>query len=125
MLTSDYQALGGHDGLTVIITDFVDRVFGDFIIGFFFEGKDRTKLIRREVEFAAAHLGGPVAYSGRPLGGVHRPLKINQGHFRRRLAILRTVLVEHDVPSDLIDRWIEHDRRLMALITTGEDCVDG
>ena len=121
---SDYERLGGAAGLTELVDAFVDRVWEDFIIGFLFEGRDREILKRREYEFAAAHLGGPKQYSGRPLGQVHKPLKINDGHFRRRLAILRTVLRERSIPEDIIERWLEHDGKLQAMITTGEDCVD-
>jgi len=121
---SDYERLGGEAGLSSLVDAFVDRVFDDFIIGFLFEGRDPILLKRRELEFASAHLGGPSEYSGRPLGKVHKPLKINDGHFRRRMAILRTVLQDHQVPQDSIDRWLEHDGKLQALITTGKDCVD-
>jgi hemoglobin len=121
---SDYERLGGEAGLKKLVSAFVGRVWDDFIIGFLFEGRDRQALEQREYEFAAAHLGGPVAYSGRPLGQVHKPLKINDGHFRRRMAILKTVLREHSVPEAIIERWLTHDGKLRALITTGEDCVD-
>jgi hemoglobin len=121
---SDYERLGGAAGLADVVDAFVDRVFDDFIIGFLFEGRDREALKRRECEFAAAHLGGPREYSGRPLGQVHKPLKINDGHFRRRIAILRTVLREQGVADEIIERWLEHDTRLQALITTGKDCLD-
>ena len=120
---SDYERLGGHDGLASIVRDFVDLVFDDFIIGFLFVGKDKERIVRHEIEHAAAHLGGPSAYTGRPIGAVHRPLRINQGHFRRRLAILRTVLQRHAIDDDVIERWLNADRRLEAAVTTGEDCV--
>lgn len=123
-LESDYERLGGEVGLVELVGAFVDRVWDDFIIGFLFEGRDRDALKRREYEFASGHLGGPKLYSGRPLGQVHKPLKINDGHFRRRMAILTTLLRERSVPEDIIGRWLEHDGKLRAMITTGEDCTD-
>lgn len=120
---SDYERLGGEPGLHRLVERFVDRFFADFIIGFLFEGKDRDRIVTHEAAFAAAHLGGPRAYLGRPIGPMHRALKINTGHFRRRHAILRQVLAQEGVPDDLIERWIAFERSLEGVITTGDDCV--
>ena len=119
---SDYERLGGHDGLHDILSAFVNRVADDFIIGFLFEGKDLARVIRHEVEHAAGHLGGPSAYTGRPLPAVHRALGIHRGHFRRRLAILRAVLVDRGVEPDIVARWLQSNRRLEASLTADTDC---
>ena len=121
---TDYERLGGEAALRRIVGAFVDRFFADFIIGFLFEGKDRDRIVRNESAFAAAHLGGPKAYLGRPVGPMHQALKINTGHFRRRHAILRQVLAEQGVPDDVIEHWIAYEQSLQGVITTGQDCVD-
>jgi len=120
---SDYDVIGGNSALEVILSAFIDRVFSDPIIGFFFAGKDRDRILRHEIEFAARHLGGPSAYTGRAIGELHRPLRINRGQFRRRMAILRTVLGQHGLPADVIDRWIASESALIGMITDGSDCV--
>lgn len=117
------DALGGRAGVDRLVRAFVHRFADDFIIGYLFEGRDLDRIIAHETEHALQHLGAEVVYTGRPLAAVHRPLRINAGHFRRRLAILRTVLAEHGVPDAVIDRWIEADRRLMAAIVDGTDCA--
>lgn len=119
---TDYERLGGHDGVEALVRAFVTRVFQDFIIGFLFVGKDLDRIVRHEVAHASEHLGGPRAYTGRPIARVHKPLPINRGHFRRRLALLRTVLQEHDVDGDIIERWIAADRRLEEAVVDGTDC---
>lgn len=121
--SSDYERLGGDAALERIVRAFIDRVFDDFIIGFAFVGKDRERIIRHEVEHAAGNLGGPSAYTGRPIAHVHHPLLINRGQFRRRLALLRTVLGEQGVDEDIIERWVAADRRLEEAIVDGTDCV--
>ena len=87
---ADRSARGGHAGMTdddpsrpelfakigeaklrAVITDFYSRVFGDVMIGFMFEGKDRQHLIDREYEFTARFLGGDVKYTGRPMRTAH------------------------------------------------------
>lgn len=120
---SDWDALGGEPGVRAHVQAFVDRVFADLIIGFMFEGKDRVRIVQHELEHASTHLGGPLGYRGRPLAPTHRPLRVNRGQFRRRLAILRTVLRERGVDEPVIARWIAHDARLESVITDGSDCL--
>lgn len=120
---SDFEAIGGHDGLHRLVDAFIDRVAADPIIGFFFDGVDLTRVKRHEAALAAQHLGGPAAYAGRPLAAVHRPRGIGAGHFRRRHAILRTVLTDHGVDPSIIARWIAHEQRLEAAIVAGPDCA--
>ena len=119
---SDYDTIGGEPALRAIVDDFIDRVRGDFVIGFFFSGKDIERIKDKEFELASAHLGGPYAYTGRPLGSAHAALPINKGHLRRRLAFLRTVLRDHGVPEEVAERWVAHDARLEDLITNGREC---
>jgi hemoglobin len=120
---TDFERLGGEAGVRPLVEAVCQAFFDDFIIGFRFEGKDHARIIAKEYEHARHHLGGPGGYSGRPVAQVHRPLKINQGQFRRRLAILQTVLTEAGVASDVVERWVGHDAALEAAITDGTDCV--
>lgn len=120
---TDLDRVGGAGRVHTLMRDFISRVADDFIIGFLFEGRDLDRIATHESQLASAHLGGPAEYGGRPLGVIHQRLRINRGHFRRRLAILRTVLVEHEVPDDVISRWLSHDAALEAVITDGTDCT--
>lgn len=120
---TDFERLGGLPGIEALVRAYVDRFFDDFVIGFLFEGKDRERIVRHETAFAAAHFGAEVIYRGRGLRQTHKPLKINAGHFRRRLALVRTVLLEHEVPGDLVERWVETEQRFEDTITNGTDCL--
>lgn len=120
---TDYERLGGEPVLQRVIGAFVDRMFDDFIIGFHFHGRDRARIKTFEAQHAARVLGSGTRYEGRPIAPLHRPLKINRGQFRRRLAILRTVLREHEVDEGIIERWIASDARLEPVVTDGTDCV--
>lgn len=119
---SDFEILGGTDGVERLIARFVDRVASDFIIGFFFERVDLDRVKKMETSLACVHLGGPGEYAGRPVARAHAPYPINAGHFRRRLAILRTVLTEEGVDPEIIDRWIAHDQALQDQVTNGQEC---
>jgi hypothetical protein len=121
---SDAPAQLDADRLPAVIGAFVDRMFADFVVGFMFHGKDRDRIVQHELELARKHLFGEGGYTGRPIGPLHRALRINRGQFRRRLAVLRTVLREQGVPEPVIERWVAHDAALEAALTDGTDCVE-
>jgi hemoglobin len=114
-----YDQLGGEPALRRIIDRFVDRMMDDVMIGFFFRAVDRAHLKQKEFEFAAAHLGGPVTYNGRPLETAHRVHRIFDGQFMRRLAILRETLEELGVPAPVRDHWLEHTLSLQDRVIAG------
>ena len=116
----------GAAKLREVITDFYARVFGDVMIGFMFEGKDRQRLIDREYEFTAQLLGGPVKYSGRSMREAHARVPIFGGHFERRLQILRETLRDHAVDPEVARTWLDHSLALRAQVTPdrGSECKD-
>jgi hemoglobin len=112
-----YEQLGGESTLRAVIDDFVDRVFDDLMIGFFFASADKARIKQFEFQHASALLGGPAVYAGRPLRQAHAAHPIRGGHFARRMQILRQVLAAHGVPPEVQQRWIEHDMALAGQIT--------
>ncbi len=120
---SPYERIGGEPVVRAVVDSFVDRMAADYIIGFFFDGKDLARVKQHEFEHAARALGGAVPYTGRPIPALHRPLRINGGQFRRRLALLRQQIERHGVPDDCRDTWITEQLRMQAAITDGTDCA--
>jgi truncated hemoglobin YjbI len=118
-----FARAGGEPVVRAIVERFVDRQFDDRIIGFFFAGKDREEIKLREYEHAAGALGATVTYGGRPIPALHRPLRINAGQFRRRLALLRQEIERAAVPEDVAELWLEGQRRMERAITDGTDCA--
>ena len=121
-----YERLGGEPKLRAVIDDFVDRVFDDLMIGFFFAGADKARIKQFEFEHASALLGGPHRYGGRPLRQAHAAHPIRGGHFARRLTVLRQVLAAHGVPAEVQEHWLAHDRALSDQVTadTLGECND-
>ena len=76
MNSSLFEKLGGEDRLRLIIDTFIDRVFEDRMIGFFFRNADRARIKEMEYQLAAKFLGADIEYRGRPIGKAH-------GLFRR------------------------------------------
>jgi truncated hemoglobin YjbI len=97
--------------MRVILRDFYDRLFVDLIVGFFFTGRDKPRLVEHQLHFTARALGADVVYSGRPMPEAHAGLPpILDGHFDRRHKLLGDVLREHAVPDAARDAWLAYDR---------------
>ncbi|HEY3255837.1 MAG TPA: group 1 truncated hemoglobin [Polyangiaceae bacterium] len=112
-----FERLGGEAVLRAIIARFVDRLFDDLMVGYLFRAADRERVKAKEYEFAARHLGAPVAYTGRPLNEAHRAHRITGGQFMRRLQILKDTLAEFQVPPEVREAWIAHTLSLQSEIT--------
>jgi hemoglobin len=112
-----FDDLGGEPALRPIIDRFVDRIFDDVMIGFFFRNARRERIKQKEYEFAAQHLGAPVEYTGRPIEEAHRAHPIMGGQFARRLTILRHTLDEAGVPEHVKTHWLAHTEALRPQVT--------
>lgn len=114
----------GAERLREVIDVFVDRIFDDLMIGFFFRNADRDRVKKLEYQFTARALGADIEYEGRPLERAHAPHPIMGGQFARRLQILRETLVEFNVPQGVQTAWLDHTESLRSLITRdrGSDC---
>jgi truncated hemoglobin YjbI len=111
--------------LRALINDFVATVFDDVMIGFFFRNANRARLEEMEYQHAAQFLGGPVVYSGRPLGQAHKAHPIMGGQFARRKQLLKEAIERHGVPDDISKKWLEHTESLREAITgdPGDECL--
>jgi hemoglobin len=116
-----FETLGGESKLREIINTFIDRVFEDRMIGFFFRNADRARIKDLEYQLAAGFLGAPVEYRGRALDQVHAKHPIMGGHFARRRQILKETLELYQVPEEIMHAWLEHTDALRPLITTQAD----
>ncbi len=119
-----YEELGGEAKLRQIIDSFIDRVFEDRMIGFFFRNADKNRIKEMEFQLSARFLGADIEYQGRPLDEVHAKHPIMGGQFARRLQILKETLEFYEVPKHIEEAWIEHTEGLRPLITgdAGSDC---
>lgn len=120
------EEIGGVERLREIVAEFYGRVFEDPIIGFFFDGHDKQRLIDKQVEYVRARLGsGEVDYTGKPIRGGHETLPIMVGHFDRRHQILLDVLDEYGVDGRARREWVELEQSLRDLVLrTGEQARD-
>jgi hemoglobin len=124
MASTLFDDLGGEPALRQIIDRFVDRVFDDVMIGFFFRNARRERIKQKEYEHAAQHLGADVQYTGRPIDEAHRAHPIMGGQFARRLTILKETLEAAGVPEHVKQHWLAHTESLRPLVTadSGREC---
>lgn len=124
MVQSLFERLGGETRLRSIIDTFIDRVFADRMIGFFFRNADRARLKELEYQLTANFLGADVEYHGRALGRAHANHPIMCGHFARRRQILKETLEFYQVPKEIEEALLRHTDSLRPLITpeTGTSC---
>ncbi|MCF7675412.1 MAG: group 1 truncated hemoglobin [Akkermansiaceae bacterium] len=87
-----YIRVGGEPGVSKLVGDFYQRVLADPMLAPFFVRVPMEKLHRMQVEFFSSALGGPLAYSGRPLAHVHQGHGITKDHLRRFTEHLLTTL---------------------------------
>jgi hemoglobin len=112
-----FEQLGGEQKLRAVIESFIDRVFDDRMIGFFFRRSSKERIKKMEYQLAANFLGAPVEYEGRRLDEVHAKHPIMGGHFARRRQILKETLDLHQVPELVKEAWLTHTDELRPLIT--------
>lgn len=112
-----YQRLGGETKLREIIDTFIDRVFADRMIGFFFRNADRGRIKEMEFQLAAEFLGAEVKYSGRALDQVHAKHPIMGGQFARRRQIFKETLDLFEVEEEIKTALLHHTDALRPLIT--------
>ena len=119
-----FERLGGETSLREIIDCFIDRVFADRMIGFFFRNADRARLKEMEYQLAAEFLGADVKYTGKPLGKAHVNHPIMGGHFARRRQIFKETLEHFQVAEEIKLALLKHTDDLRPLITpeSGSDC---
>ena len=109
--------LGGFSQLIIILDEFYTRLLSDILVGYIFKPFDRQKLITDQAEFVNRSLGGPHRdYEPRNLKQIHRPLKITSGHFDRRHQILKDVLDQYEVESDIKKMWLDLDLKFKEVI---------
>lgn len=113
----------GEARLRAITDELVERMAADVMIGFHFARIDLERLREMEYRHAAELLGGPVAYTGRPLRAAHGPHRIAGGHFGRRTQLLRQILERHGVPPAVQAHWLAETEALRdEIVGNRPDC---
>ena len=76
-----YDSIGGSDGLSTVIDNFLANVGGDDRINARFSGADMDNLRRLLIEQVCEATGGPCAYSGMSMLDAHTGMGITEDEF--------------------------------------------
>ncbi|MBU6154251.1 MAG: group 1 truncated hemoglobin [Bdellovibrionales bacterium] len=118
------ESIGGESALHRILLCFYTRMKGDAMIGYFFEGKPIAEIARKQGEFILMAAGLLRKFEGRGPATAHTNLPpIYEGHFDRRLVLLRETLQAEGVHPPEIETWVrfEESFRAMVVQTNGMD----
>lgn len=111
-----YEAIGGEAAVRAVLQTLYDELFVDPIVGFLFEGKDKSRLVELQLGFTCHFLGGPQRYEGKPLPEAHAALPLLPGHFDRRHRLLALALERHGVPAPAGAAWLRVDEGLRGSV---------
>lgn len=102
-----YDKLGGKAGVESLVIAFYVRVMTDPDLSPFFRTTSIEKLHHMQTEFFTAALGGPVSYSGKPLGHAHHKRGITTHHFSRFVEHLVETLEDQGVDDAEAEQVID------------------
>lgn len=101
-----YQKAGGEEGIASLVDAFYKRVLADETLAPFFKDSSMESLRRMQHQFFAMALGGPIAYSGKPLAHAHHGRGITSAHFASFVGHLLETLKETHLTQEDIDEVI-------------------
>ena len=97
-----YERLGGYDAIAAVTDDFLERVMGDPVIGYYWAG-DGNDTRRRDrqliVDFLCEGAGGPVFYTGRDMKTTHAGLGISKSEYDILMTHCEATLDKFEVPD--------------------------
>lgn len=112
-----FQQLGERQ-IAAIITEFYQRAMCDPIIGHFFFHHDHAQLLKGQLAFSIAMLGGPKNYRGRSVFHIHQPLPIRHAHFNRRLVMLRALFEQFNIDRTAAAQWLAEEEKFRSAIVS-------
>jgi hemoglobin len=113
-----FDQIGGYEALELVVNDFYHRVLADEELAGFFTGTNMARLKGRQVEFFAAALGGPDAYTGAPMRQVHQGRGITMHHFGLVANHLAASLSAAGVGAETVEQILAAIAPLSAEIAT-------
>jgi len=93
-----YEKLGGHEGVTEIISDLFDYILEDPRIAEMFADSDVPNVERLIVEQICSLTEGPCEYTGMDMDKTHAGLGIENKHFNALVEDLQNAMDDNDIP---------------------------
>ena len=120
-----YERVGAQEGIERLVDAFYVEVLADEELAPFFRHVDMAKLHRMQHEFFSAALGGPITYTGRPVGHVHHGKGITPKHIRKFVGHLFDTLDGFEITESERDEIIDRINRYSAELLGDGGGLDG
>jgi len=111
-----YQKLGGKGAIDAAVELFYKKVLADERVKHFFDDVSMTKQRRKQKDFLAAALGGPIPWTGKDLRAAHQDMNLKEEHFAAIAENLKATLEELKIDKELINQ-------ALAIVATTHDAV--
>jgi truncated hemoglobin YjbI len=113
------ESIGGETALFRILLSFYERMAKDPMIGYFFEGKPIPAIAGKQGEFILMAAGLLQKFEGKGPASAHSDLPpIYEGHFDRRLILLRETLQKEGLSDSEIGIWLRFEESFRSLVVT-------
>lgn len=96
--TTLYDKLGGHDGVTEIISDMLDYSLSNPRISHIFDNSNIPRLQNLLVEHICSLTDGGCVYTGQDMDKSHAGLGIDNRHFNALVEDLQKAMDDNDIP---------------------------
>lgn len=118
--TSDalFQNLGGKEGISKIVNDFVPIIVSDPRIMKFFETADTERLSFMLAEQFCQLSGGPCKYSGRDMRTTHKAMEINVASFNALAEDLQIAMEKNHISSAVSNQLVAKLAPMQSSIVT-------
>lgn len=116
-----YQRLGGYDGITAVVNDFLEQCGQDPAINVFFKGHSEDSMKKTKqliVEFFCNQTDGPCEYIGRDMKTAHKGLGITEEVWNKSAGYLKNSLTKYNVGQK------EQDELFAALVPLKSEIVE-
>jgi len=107
-----YDRIGGSEAIGKVFDEVGGRMAADPVLAKFFQGQSQEALMaqrQRAIEFLCHEMGGPCAYTGRPLKTAHGGLGITEAQWKAFIGHL-TATLDHQKIAD------KEKREVLALV---------
>ena len=94
-----YERLGGKEGITAVVKDFVANVGADTRINAMFANADLGALETKLIDQICAASGGPCTYTGKNMKEAHAGMGVTEAHFNALVEDLVKSLDKFKVPA--------------------------
>lgn len=121
------RSLGGDIGsqtqkLNSILEDFYQRMEQDVMLAYFFTGKDLKHIAHQQAQFLLNAAGFIERFDGKGPASAHVALPpILEGHFDRRLVLLRETLQTHQLETPMVELWVSFEATFRNIVVTKQD----